>query len=120
MTYFIPITLLEVRFVEEEVLYMVLAVEVSAYEPHHITDKPWPFLATKVKGNAILALDKLIRNILPWKTILTAGLTDDDLRAQILLLISSRTMVFMTLTVSNRPIATRVVSCIRPGAAAFH
>ena len=120
MTYFIPSTLLKVRFVEEEILYMVLVVEVPAYEPHHITDKLWPSLATKVRGNAILALDELIRNILPWKTILTASLTDDDLRAQILLLISSRFVVFMTLTVLNRPMAILVVLCTRPAAAAFH
>ena len=40
MSYFIPSTLLIVRSVEEEVLDMVIAVEIPAYEPHHITNKP--------------------------------------------------------------------------------
>lgn len=115
----IPIALLVVRSGEEGVLEMVLAVEVLAYEPQHITDKPWPSLPTKVKVDAILALDKLLRNSLPWKTILTASLTDDNLRAHTLLFNSSRIMVSMTLTVSDQPMATLVVSCTRPDTAAF-
>ena len=58
MTYPIPNRFLVLRSIGEEVLDMVIAVEVPAYEPHHITDKPWPSLPTKVKENAILALGK--------------------------------------------------------------
>lgn len=64
------------RSIEEKELDMVLAVEVPAYEPSHVTDKPWPSLSTKVKRNALK--QELERNNLPWKNILTPCLTDDD------------------------------------------
>ena len=58
MTYSVPNTLLIVRSDFEEALNMVLAVEVPAYQPHYITDKPWPSPQTKVKRNAVVALDR--------------------------------------------------------------
>ena len=60
-----------------------------------------------------------VRNKLPWKSILTPSLNDNDPRAHTLFLNTSRSMVLMTFTVSNRPLATLAVSCTWPDTAAF-
>ena len=58
MTYSIPNRFLALHTIAEEALDIVLAVGVLPYESQHIPNKSWPSLPTKVKGNAILALDK--------------------------------------------------------------
>ena len=62
---------------------------------------------------------ELVRNKLPWKSILTPSLNHNDPWAHILCLSTSRSMVLMTFTVSSRPMATIAVSCTWPDTAAF-